>query len=282
MLDIYISTLAFFGKSIEDIINISEKNNYQIEFSSGLSYRFDMENIYCNCIIKRIPHNYFPAPKEPFVLNLASSNDFIRNRSIEHCINGLKLAKHSNSPFFSAHAGFCIDPKPEELGSKIMAHDEYNKENNKSFFINSIKKIIQVANDLKIMFLIENNVISNFNILNKKNPLLCCESFEIKWLFDEINNCNFGLLLDTGHLKVSCKTLNLNIDYEFNEIKKYVKCIHHSDNNGVVDNNCELTNDYWFLSKMSIFKNVPHVIEIKNLKEENISQQIKILESVCY
>ena len=281
MLDIYISTLAFSGKTVEDIISISKKNNYQIEFSSGLPYRFDMENIYGNTLIKRVPHNYFPAPKEPFVLNLASSNDFIRNRSIEHCINGLKLAKISNSPFFSAHAGFCIDPQPEELGKKINVSDKYNKDHNRSFFINSLNKIIQVANDLRIMFLIENNVISNFNILNEKNPLLCCESFEIKWLFNEINNCNFGLLLDTGHLKVSCKTLNLNIDDEFNEIKKYVKCIHHSDNDGIVDNNCELTNDYWFLSKMSIFKEIPHVLEIKNLNEENISQQIKILESVC-
>jgi sugar phosphate isomerase/epimerase len=281
MLDIYISTLAFKGKTIEDIIELSKKNNYQIEFSSGLPYRINMEAIYCNATIKRVPHNYFPAPIKPFVLNLASSDDYIRNMSIEHCLNGLRLAKVSTSPFFSAHAGFCLDPKPEELGSRIKVSNEYNREENKLLFINSLKKIVKYANDLNIDFLIENNVIANFNISNDNNPLLCCESIEIKWMFDEIKNYNFGLLLDTGHLKVSCKTLDLNIDDELSEISKYIRCIHHSDNNGLEDNNCELTDEYWFLSKMSKFKKIPHVIEVKNLEEKELLQQIKILESIC-
>ncbi len=282
MLDTYLSTLAFSGKSVEEIISLSKKNNYQIEFSSGLPYRIDMEEIYCNCLIKRLPHNYFPAPKVPFVLNLASSNDYIRNKSIEHCINGLNLANLSNSPFYSAHAGFCIDPNPEELGNKIENRAEFCKEENKILFINSIKNIIQVAKSLNITFLIENNVLAKFNNIYSINPLLCCESTEINWLFNEINEPHFGLLLDTGHLKVSSRTLGLNIDSEFNLIKKFIKCIHHSDNDGILDSNCELKNDYWFLSKMSMFKNIPHVIEVKNLNQTSISQQFKILESECY
>ena len=104
--DIYISTIAFNSLNIEEAIAIAKNNNFALEFSSGIPFHPKMEDIYTNCTLRRIPHNYFPAPKMPFVLNLASTNNTIRELSIQHCIQGLKLAKKSNSPFYSAHFGF--------------------------------------------------------------------------------------------------------------------------------------------------------------------------------
>jgi hypothetical protein len=204
--NIYISSLAFLGKPVEEIIEICENNNYNLEFSSGMPFNKSMTEIYLNTSIRRQPHNYFPDPKIPFVLNLASENDIIRNKSIDHCKKGLELAKHSNSPFYAAHAGFCIDPNPSELGKKISINEKINKEVSKDHFLNSISEILILADELEIDFLIENNVLAPFNF-NGENPLLCCEFNDINWLFEEVKHLRFGLLLDTAHLKVSCKTL---------------------------------------------------------------------------
>ena len=194
-----------------------------------------MSEIYLNSSIRRQPHNYFPDPKIPFVLNLASENDTIRNKSIDHCKKGLELAKHSNSPFYAAHAGFCLDPNPDELGHKIEIKSEFNKDKHKILFINSVLDILQTAESLNVEFLIENNVVAPFNYDGENNPLLCCDFNDLSWLFNSIKNEKFGLLLDTAHLKVSCKTLNINLLDEFKRISPFIKAFHHSDNDGTIE-----------------------------------------------
>jgi sugar phosphate isomerase/epimerase len=278
-MEIYISTLALRGYSPEFMIELAKKNGWALEFSSGMNYREDMELLYNNAEIKRMPHNYFPAPKKPFVLNLASINDDIRTESIQHCLQGLKIAKFSKSPFFAAHAGFCIDPAPEQLGNKIEITSDFDREKHKSYFIDSVKQIVSKAKELKINFLIENNVVAGFNYNNDLNPFFCCDGTEIQWLFEEINENNFGILLDTAHLKVSCQTLNLKIEEEFQIIKNYIKGIHHSDNDGKNDDNSPLTSKYWFLPFLHKFLDIPHILEVKDLSDYEINKQIKYLNT---
>ncbi len=266
-------------KNIDDVISEASRNNFALEFSSGLPYDGSMLEKYNNCSVKRMPHNYFPAPLEPFVLNLASSNDAIRSRSIEHCINGLRIAKSSSSPFFSAHIGFCIDPCPHELGRELKFENAVNKVKHRELFVNSIKVILEEAIKLDIGFLIENNVITKFNIKNGINPLLGCTSDEIISILHEINSPNLGLLLDTAHLKVSCATLNLDLKSEVFNLENYIKCIHHSDNEGLIDNNLKLKQDYWFLPFMNKFDKIPHVIEVRQIDTHSIFSQINILKS---
>jgi hypothetical protein len=277
--DIYISTIAFNSLKLEEVISISEYNNFALEFSSGIPFQPKMEELYVNCNLKRIPHNYFPAPEIPFVLNLASSNSKIRELSIKHCIQGLKLAKKSNSPFYSAHFGFCIDPNPEELGRKLNYSNSYNRKNNLNLFYDSINTILDIAENLNVHFLIENNVIARSNLLDGLNPLLGCTSEEIIELFEFLRSNYLGLLLDTAHLKVTCNTLNLDIENELHKIHPYIKAIHHSDNDGLVDNNKPLSQNYWFLKHINKFIQIPHIIEVSNLSVVEINNQIKILNN---
>ena len=279
-MEIYVSTLALRGHSPENMIELAKQNNWALEFSSGMSYRADMEMLYNNAAIKRMPHNYFPAPEKPFVLNLASIKDDIRTQSIQHCLQGLEIAQFSKSPFFAAHAGFCIDPTPEQLGNKIEFSSNFDREKHKSYFIDSVKQIVSKAKELNIDFLIENNVVADFNYNNDLNPFLCCNGSEIKWLFEEINQNNFGILLDTAHLKVSCQTLSLIIEDEFQIIKNYIKGVHHSDNDGTKDDNSPLTSKYWFFPFMEKYLNIPHVLEVKDLSDNEINQQIKYLNTI--
>ena len=282
MVNCYVSTIAFGDKNIHEIISIAEQNNFSLEFSSGLEYDSNMLDIYNQSTVVRMPHNYFPAPCNPFVLNLASPNNEINRKSVEHCKKNLILAKRSNSPFFAAHAGFCIDPNPQELGNKINAVALHSRSECWKFFISSLNEIIKFASEIQMKFLIENNVIARFNLdSNGNNPLFCCESVDILKVFKEVDDYNdsFGLLLDTAHLKVSCKALNLNLEDELNKIKQFITGIHHSDNNGDTDNNLQLLDNYWFLPHIKKFKDIVHVLEVKNINVINIKEQINLLNS---
>lgn len=277
MKNIFVSTIAFSNLNINNIIDICKSEDFALEFSSGLKFQKNMEDLYLSAPIKRMPHNYFPASRIPFVLNLASSNDEIRKKSILHCKNGIILAKKSKSPFFAAHAGFCIDPEPEELGNKLNLNNTFNIDLNFKLFLESLIEIIEFSKKNQTAFLIENNVITSTNLLNNKNPLLCCDSDQILLIFEKLKSNYFGLLLDTAHLKVSSNTLNKNLDDEYNKIKPFIKGLHHSDNNGIIDSNDLLNNNYWFLKYCKNHLDIPHVLEVKNLNTKEIKNQYNLL-----
>ena len=278
-MDIAISTLAFIGKTAEHIIALAEENNLAIEFSSGMPYRADMETIFLNASIKRYAHNYFPAPQTPFVLNLASSNETIRNTSIQHCIKGMELSAKAGVPFFSAHAGFCVDPKPAELGQELSRIANIDRELHWNLFIDAVKIILKETEHLKIGFLIENNVLAKMNVYEDgTNPLLCVEPDEIHELIIDINNKRLGILLDTVHLKVSATTLGFDKDEAVESLQPLIKCIHHSDNEGEFDNNEEIKSDYWFIKHLPQFQHILHVLEVKKIGIDEVLKQFKLIQ----
>jgi sugar phosphate isomerase/epimerase len=279
-MEIVVSTLALMGKSAEEVIGLAQKNHWNIEFSSGMPYREDMEVIFLNAPIKKYAHNYFPAPKIPFVLNLASANRDIRETSIRHCIHGLELSKKAGAPFFSAHAGFCVDPHPDELGRKLALTNSFDRDEHWKIFKRSLQLICEEAEKMQMKFLIENNVLASVNVHpNGSNPLLCCDADEMLLVLKEVNHPDLGLLIDTAHLKVSSNTLHFDLKEAVGKLKNNIGCIHHSDNDGSFDTNEKMDNSYWFLPFMKEFSDIVHVIEVKKLSEEEILEQIKILQS---
>ncbi|HLG03996.1 MAG TPA: GNAT family N-acetyltransferase [Bacteroidia bacterium] len=274
------STLAFPGKPVEEIIELAKENNFVIEFSSGLPFRDDMAQIFTEASIPRFAHNYFPAPKVPFVLNLGSSNDEIRELSINHCINGIQLSHAANAPFFSAHAGFCIDPKPAELGRQLSRVDSFDREMHWKLFTDAVKEILKQTQDLPTGFLLENNVLAEMNIYpDGSNPLLCVDAPEMLRFIHEINDARAGILLDTAHLKVSSRTMGFDLSAAAGNVLPHVRCIHHSDNDGKTDNNQPLNDAYWFLPFMREALHAIHVLEVRKSPPEALKKMEKILFS---
>lgn len=276
---IYLSTIAF-----NDNIHVTYRNcldlNIGIEFSSGIPFDVENINFFKKIKEKKLSHNYFPAPKKGFVLNLASKNDLIRKKSIDHCVFNLELCYKQKTDFYAAHAGFCLDPNPNQLGKKISSTSSFNRDEYFDIFLKSVKEIILEAKKIGVTFLIENNVLSNENwkANNYINPFLCCSSSEIVKLYETIDSQNFGLLLDTAHLKVSSNSLSLNLNDEYKKIKKYIKAVHHSDNEGLADTNSILSKEYWFLEHMKNHNEIPHVIETKNLSLKQLKTQLELFK----
>ena len=278
--EILVSSLAFAGKNAEEMIEVCTQENFNLEFSSGLPYREDMEDVFLNCTPLKFAHNYFPAPKVPFVLNLASDHEAIRRRSIEHCVNGIILSYKVGARFFSAHAGFCIDPSPEELGNPLSRKKIKNRSEHWENFISSLKEIFIQTHWTNTCFLIENNVLAKMNLYEDgTNPLFCCDPDEINRLIREMNEPRLGILLDTGHLKVSANTLGFHLKNAVKEIEKNLIGIHHSDNNGEFDTNEQIDENYWFLPFMKNFGHLTHVIEVKKINKKQIRDSIRLLKA---
>lgn len=276
---IAVSTLAFSKMSKSEIVDQAIKHGWTIEFSSSFPHDEDMIQFFTEATVKRMAHNYFPAPKIPFVLNLASTDKDIRARSIAHCMQGIELSKKCGSPYFSAHAGFCIDPVPEQLGNQLDVNEDIDRSANWKLFLDSLRTILGIAEQMEVSFLVENNVTTKFNLRRDgQEVLLCSGPEELVQLVKEIDSDRFGLLLDTAHLKVTAAALGFDHNEAVDRVQPYVKYVHHSDNNGERDTNEPLGEDYWFLPKMKHFKDCVHVIEVKNIDPLKIENQINLLQ----
>ena len=275
-----VSTVAFGKQSKEAVAKLATEHNWAIEFSSGFAPDPDMVPFYKNLAFTRYPHNYFPAPADPFVMNLASGNETIRRRTIDHCLLGLELAQASGAPCFSAHAGFCIDPDPEQLGRPLDVDQDFDPAMHWSLFRASIDEVLLKAEETGVDFLVENNVLAPFNYTDKRPiALFCVGAEEMIRLVEEVDHPKFGLLLDTAHLKVSAHTLGFDMKEAAIQVAPYVKVVHHSDNDGLSDTNQPLPNDYWAIELGSIFASRLHVLEVKNLTIDTIKQQMTLLQN---
>lgn len=274
-----VSTLAFSGMSREDIVRLAKENGWLIEFSSSFPYQEDMAAFFCDTDIRRLAHNYFPAPRDPFVLNLASGDPEIRERSIGHCLQGLRLTRECGMKYFSAHAGFCIDPDPAQLGRQLLVEGPLDREKHWSLFIESIRRILAESREWDVSFLIENNVTARKNLRKDgQQVLFCATPEEMLDLVREIDDPGIGILLDTAHLKVSAASLHFDLDEAVSLIKNDVRYIHHSDNDGEEDTNGPIDGSYWFLPRMGEFADCIHILEVKKMSAGRVKEQLRLLQ----
>jgi len=271
--------MAFYGTDPVTMIKQSKSEHFSLEFSSALPYREDMELLFHKYPYPKLVHNYFPAPAIPFVLNLASGDPLIRTQSIEHVLKGLRWSKKGGASFYCAHAGFCIDPKPKDLGKKLpQTTDRIDRKKHWKLFLDSIRTILPLAEELALDFYIENNVTAKMNLnIHGESPLFCSDPDEMQQLIQEVNHPRLGILLDTAHLKVSANALNFSPEKAVKIVAPYVRAIHHSDNAGELDNNQPIEPSYWFGQFMPLFSNIPHVLEVKKQSIAAIKKQIQFL-----
>lgn len=239
--NIYISSACIkertIDKSIKRLIDLGFKN---IELSGGTEYyegiTNDLLELKSRYSLNFLCHNYFPPPKDHFVLNLASLDDDIYSRSIDHVLNSIDLSIQLGAPLFGVHAGFLINPHSKELGKRISLRQIADKESAMARFILALSQIKKYNSNCEIY--IENNVLSKENALTYgDNPFLLTHHEEYVELS---NHENFSLLLDLAHLYVSCNSLDLNFEEQYTKLISNSSYIHISDNNGIADQNLGL------------------------------------------
>jgi sugar phosphate isomerase/epimerase len=96
---------------------------------------------------------------------------------------------------------------------------------------------------------------------------------------EEIADPRAGILLDTAHLKVSALTLGFGLEEAAKKVLPATRCIHHSDNEGLHDNNQPFGADYWFLPLVLQAEFAIHVLEVRKQNPEELKAMEKLLFS---
>lgn len=194
-------------------------------------------------------HNYFPAPTQPFVLNLASQNPTTLLRSREFCVQAIGLCSGLGVPFYSVHCGFLAEFESETLGHKLSYTGLCDYEPSYATFVSSLQMLLQEAKAAGIRLLIEPNVVAPLNLIDGRNRLLMmAEPHEFSRLLADLPDERLGVLLDLGHLKVTSATLGFSINDFIDVVAPLVGALHLHDNDGTKDQHQPVRADSWALN----------------------------------
>lgn len=271
---IYVSSAASAKKRIgEAVRELAELGFTNIELTGGTKYydgyQEELRKLKEEFNLNYLTHNYFPPPEQPFVLNLASLNDDIYKKSIEHGRRAIALSKKLKAKQLGFHGGFFIDIRVKEIGQKLTKDRLFNQEKAIERFCEAFNILKNEAGDAVKLY-VENNVFSQINArtYEGENPFMIThyESYlELKKLMD------FNLLLDVAHLKVSSTSLGLDFEKELEKMIAVSDYIHLSENDGLHDLNQGFLENGETLQKLKEFN-----FEAKTLTLEIYNQTAKL------
>jgi len=233
----YLSSACVKHEYIKDSVNELAQNGFKdIELSGGtkyyLGYEDDLLRLKEKYHLNYLVHNYFPPPPQDFILNLASLDDDVYHKSLEHCHRAIALSQKLGASKFCVHAGFFINIKTSEIGKNLSASELFNKDKAMGRFCEGYTEIKKAARGIDIY--IENNVLSlsNMKTFQNQNPLMLTDYqgyLELKSLIE------FKLLLDVAHLNVSANSLGIDYAEQLNNMLALSDYVHVSDNDGLHD-----------------------------------------------
>ena len=262
---IFLSTTCFNTKNLIDILDTCQANQISnLEITGNINYLNDKTLIKLfdkyNDINLRF-HNYFPVPKNHFVLNLAHKET--KEKSLKNIIKGNKYSKNYGGNIFSFHAGLRFNPKMSSLGNEQKKYESISYDESYKILEESIITL-QNNNKNKIKLCMENNVVESYNKSNSKSRYIFSDLSDKKYINHFIKKYNLNILLDFAHLKVSSKSLNFNPREFIEEYRKSILIAHISDNDGLTDSSKKITKKSWFWDTIS-WKKLNYIVLVLSL-----------------
>jgi len=209
-------------------------------------------------------HNYFPPPLEPFVLNLASAGPSIRDRSLSLARSAIDLCSELGARAYSVHGGFITDPSITGEGVWVFPAPKTNEEGQAALrrFIDSIRVLLDYAVARGVQLHVENNVCPP----ELSDRLLFVGVDDFLELFRAFRpEAPLGILLDTGHLRVSAATHGFDRREFIECLGERIEAVHLHDNDGSADNHEPVRPGSWVFDFLvrDEFPSVPITVEAK-------------------
>ena len=276
--NLYISTTFLKnGQPVEKAIKLLNKQKiFNIEIGSNHNYEKNLSFFKKYKFINNfLLHNYFPVPKNGFVINIASDDKKIRNRSINQIIKSINFAKKYSCKIFTFHPGFIGDPQ-EGLDTKSRNYDFVWSETIKikhkdawSNLIKSLKKIIKNAKKKKIKICLESE-----GSVEKKDYLLLQRPKEFIELYKIFKKEDLGINLNFGHLNLASKVFKFNREAFIHKFSKYIYAFELSHNYRKKDDHLPLKKKgwYWKILKDKKYKEIIKILEYRNYDIKKINQ----------
>lgn len=288
----FLSTSCFPRTSVEHAIELASAiSGYHVELSAPHDFQ-SVESL--GALLKRkraegfefLLHNYFPSPEHSIILDLATSNESLRERVRELVSNALAIAVEIDSPIYGVHAGYLRSAVSGPDGMFIFDNgaESYLKSfDNAVRFVNDVAPVFEKAG---VRLLLENL----FPAKNKNHSLFCTPN-EIRQYLEAVPS-SVGMLLDLGHLNVAANILGFDklgaIEGLLNDFGSRIFEIHISENDGERDQHLAPLGDSWQFDALSIINEfrrdtdspIFYCLEARSSTLEDLKKSYELIEKV--
>jgi sugar phosphate isomerase/epimerase len=249
-MNLYVSTTFLKdGSTIEEALNLCQKHDIiNLELGSNHCYSPAFASIVSSFDLNYLVHNYFPIPKESFVLNLASSDERVLEKSIKHVKTAIDFCAEVGALLYTFHPGFLTDPQgPNQTSQNYdFQWDDsiINKVNHNMAYERMLKGIdtcVEYARQRKVKIAIETE-----GSYKKRDHLLMQHPEEYTRLFKSFSPDELGINMNIGHLKLAAKAFDFT-EIEFADlISDYIVAMELSHNDGMEDQHLPLIEEAWY------------------------------------
>ena len=261
----YLSTTCASSDHLSDAVReLTGHGFHHIELSGHLTYQHNFEAKVLDLHHRGVHfliHHYCPPSKSPFVLNIASASEEIRERSLEVLQKGHDLNRRLGGPFCAVHGGHNIDMEPKMKNNHFIVDQGTLRDRGKAeeqFYANLQEVMTTIFSDgerLAVENLATKSRTENYSLLSDPDQIL-------KYLQFSRRYDNLGFLLDLGHLQVAAHNLEFDgLTLARRILREYpdkVYGLHLSDNDGTFDDHQVHSPDSWQWDFLEEFSAVLH------------------------
>ncbi len=229
-------------------------------------------------------HNYFPIPKDDFVVNIASEDQTLRKKSINHVKNAIDFCGDTGGELYTFHPGFTVNPISSSAGETNYDfkwnQDEIDESNYGIALSNMYKSLaecVSYAAKAGIRIAIETE-----GSFNKSDFLLMQRPEEYEKLFEEYAPEELGLNLNIGHLNLAAKAFGFSRRSFVTLVSDYVVALEMSHNDGHEDQHLPLERDawYWPIIFDRRFDEVYKIMEYRNTGKKEIAGNVNLFREI--
>jgi sugar phosphate isomerase/epimerase len=275
------TTFSSDDSKVSDVLQQCEENSISnVELGSNHSHEENFERILGKHPFQYLVHNYFPIPKDSFILNIASLNDQIRQRSIDHILWAIDFCKCIEARLYTFHPGFLTDPQGSNLDSNnydFQFNDDSLRFDNPSQaferLTTAISEIVDYSKNKSVQIAIETE-----GSISKKDHLIMQQPDEYKKFFSQFSPDDIGINLNLGHLNLASKAFGFSRDEFVNLISDYIVAMEMSHNNGENDDHLPLVDDEWYWDIISDpnFKKTYKILEFRESSFRQIRESFEL------
>ncbi len=250
-------SLSLLEKIGISAVEIGSNHCYESNYSYVKDYSFEY-----------LVHNYFPVPKESFVVNIASLDENIYQRSIKHIKDSIDFCSKINARLYTFHPGFLTDPKGSNLSNQNYDFQwESVRLKTTSYeaawerMTDAISEIAPHACNRKVPIAFETE-----GSFHKKDHLMMQQPKEYERFLNFFPLDAIGINLNIGHLILAANAFEFSYKTFVDIVADYVVAMELSHNNGVEDQHLPLQSDgwYWPLILDKRFENTYKILEFRN------------------
>jgi sugar phosphate isomerase/epimerase len=279
-MQIFLST-TFHGNTstdIEEVLQLIEDIDIDgIELGSTHSYRSGIKNIINRGFDKRVvTHNFFPPAKNSdFVINIASDEDHIRTKSINHANYCIEFASSIGAETYTIHPGFLA--KPDVLKNSNNTYDfnftneRISKKDAFANMLESLKVLLKTSKENKIKLAIESE-----GSLTEPGVLLMETVEEYEQLFNIFKE-DIYLNVNLAHTRFASIQHKYKVEDFIKLYSEKIILAEISHNNGKIDQHLPLTDNSFIFDYLPLLPNVPYILELRNSTIPQIKQSIQLM-----